>query len=43
MNELILLEDLGTLYPTLNSKHKARYGLYKCFCGEIRRISYPER
>ena len=31
--ELILLEDLGTLYPTLNSKHKTRYGLYKCYCG----------
>ena len=31
--ELVLLEDLGTLYPTLNSKHKARYGLYKCYCG----------
>ena len=28
-----LIQDLGTLYPTLNSKHKARYGLYKCFCG----------
>ena len=30
---LELVEDLGTLYPTSNSKHKARYGLYKCFCG----------
>ena len=28
-----LIQDLGSLYPTLNSKHKARYGLYKCFCG----------
>ena len=31
----ILIEDLGMLYPTENSKKKARYGLYKCgFCGE---------
>ena len=30
---LELIQDLGTLYPTSNSKHKARYGLYKCFCG----------
>ena len=31
---LILLEDLGTMYPTERSKHKLRYGLYKCgFCG----------
>ena len=33
MNELILLEDLGMMYPKENSKHKKRYGLYKCFCG----------
>lgn len=26
----ILLEDLGTRYPTENSKHRRRYGLYKC-------------
>jgi len=32
--ELVLLEDLGLLYPTSNSKQKARYGLYKCFCGK---------
>ena len=29
-----LIEDLGTMYPTENSKKKARYGIYKCgFCG----------
>lgn len=32
-NKLVLLEDLGMLYPNENSKHKKRYGLYKCFCG----------
>ena len=31
----ILLEDLGMMFPTENSKKKARFGLYKCgFCGE---------
>lgn len=35
MNELILLEDLGMLYPNENSKHKKRYGLYKCECNVI--------
>ena len=30
----ILIEDLGLLYPTENSKYKFRYGIYKCgFCG----------
>ena len=30
----ILIEDLGLLYPTENSKRKYRFGLYKCgFCG----------
>ena len=33
MNELILLEDLGMIYPKENSKQKRRYGIYKCFCG----------
>lgn len=33
MNELILLEDLGMIYPKEKSKNKRRYGLYKCFCG----------
>lgn len=31
--EIILLQDLGMLYPKYNSKRKARYGIYKCFCG----------
>ena len=31
----ILIEDLGTMYPTESSKQKRRFGLYKCgFCGE---------
>ena len=30
----ILLEDLGTMFATEGSKHKRRFGLYKCgFCG----------
>ena len=29
-----LLEDLGVLYPTKNSKQRRRFGVYKCgFCG----------
>ena len=31
--ELILIEDLGRIYPKETSKQKTRYGLYKCFCG----------
>ena len=31
--ELILLKDLGRLYSSKTSKHKRRYGLYKCYCG----------
>ena len=32
--KLILIEDLGLLYPTENSKRKYRFGIYKCgFCG----------
>lgn len=31
--EIILLEDLGMLYPKETSKQKYRYGLYKCYCG----------
>ena len=32
--EPILIEDLGALYPTEDSKHKVRFGIYKCgFCG----------
>ena len=33
MNELELIEDLGIIYPSESSKHKARMGLYRCFCG----------
>ena len=32
-NQLILIEDLGMLYPAETSKKKYRYGLYKCMCG----------
>jgi hypothetical protein len=31
--ELILLQDLGLQYITVNSNYKKRYGLYKCHCG----------
>ncbi len=31
----VLLEDLGMMYLTENSIHKARFGLYKCgYCGK---------
>lgn len=31
----ILLEDLGTKYPTETSKQKTRYGIYQCqYCGK---------
>lgn len=29
----ILLEDLGTRFPTESSKERKKYGLFKCFCG----------
>ena len=30
----ILIEDLGMMFPTKNSKQKTRFGIYKCgFCG----------
>ena len=32
-NKLILLEDLGYLYPTEISSTKKKFGLYKCYCG----------
>ena len=32
--EIILIEDLGMKFPTNKSKHKARFGLFKCFCGK---------
>ena len=31
--EIILLKDLGYLFPTEKSKQKAKYGLYRCYCG----------
>ena len=31
--ELMLIEDLGMQYATEKSKNKARFGLFKCFCG----------
>ena len=32
--KLILIEDLGMMYPTKDSKYKHRFGLYKCgLCG----------
>lgn len=34
-NKPILLEDLGTHYPSETSKDRKRYGLYKCgYCGK---------
>ena len=40
--EPILLEDLGTMFATENSKQKARFGIYKCgFCGnEFKATTY---
>lgn len=32
-NQLILIEDLGMLYPKETSKVKRHYVKYKCFCG----------
>lgn len=31
--ELILLEDLGYLFPNKQSNQKKKFGIYKCFCG----------
>lgn len=31
--QLILLQDLGMLYPKETSNQKYRFGLYKCYCG----------
>lgn len=30
---MILIEDLGVIKPTLKSKYKKHYGLYRCSCG----------
>lgn len=39
--EIILLEDLGMLYPTEKSKQKYPYALYRCYCGnEFKTITY---
>lgn len=32
--EIILLKDLGMEYPKPQSIKKARYGLYRCYCGK---------
>ena len=40
MNELVLLEDLGMIYPKENSKQKRRYGLCQCFCGNKFKASF---
>lgn len=34
MNKLILLQDLGYLYPKETSVQKRKFGLYKCYCGK---------
>lgn len=31
--EIILLQDLGYIYAKESSKQKAKYGIYKCYCG----------
>lgn len=31
---LLLIEDLGLQFPSVNSKKKYRYGIYECFCGK---------
>lgn len=39
--ELLLIKDLGMIYPNENSKYKRKYGLYKCYCGvEFRANQY---
>lgn len=37
-NKLTLIEDLGMIYATNKSKQKSRFGLYKCECGNIKKI-----
>ena len=32
-NQIILIEDLGNIYPKSTSKKKRRYGKYLCYCG----------
>ena len=39
--ELVLLKDLGMLYPNNTAKYKVRFGIYECFCGiEFKANSY---
>ena len=33
-NKLVMLQDLGMMYPTDKSSQKTRYGLYLCSCGK---------
>ena len=33
MEKIILIEDLGMMYPNETSKKKRRYGIFMCFCG----------
>lgn len=35
---MILIKDLGMIYPTGTSKKKARYGIYKCKCGKETKV-----
>lgn len=35
IKQLLLVDDLGMLFPTIKSTQKAHYGLYKCYCGNI--------
>lgn len=41
-NQLILLEDLGYLYPKETSKNKYKFGLYKCFCEKEFKAIMPD-
>ena len=39
--ELVLLKDLGMLYPNNTAKYKVMFGIYECFCGiEFKANSY---
>lgn len=39
--ELLLIKDLGMIYPNSTSKRLKRYGIYKCACGnEFKAITY---
>lgn len=31
---LLLIEDIGMMFPTESSKRKSRYGIYLCHCGK---------